>query len=98
MKKNKIQILSYFIFILFIIYLIIGVDSAKKNNDEERYSILKDAIYRSSVQCYAIEGYYPPNIEYLENNYGLVVDHNKYVINYSVFASNIMPEIEVFLK
>lgn len=98
MKKNKIQILSYFIFILFIIYLIIGVDSAKKNNDEERYSILKDAIYRSSVQCYAIEGYYPPNIEYLENNYGIVVDHNKYVINYSVFASNIMPEIEVFLK
>lgn len=98
MKKNKIQILSYFIFIIFIIYLIIGVDSAKKSNDEERYSILKDAIYRSSVQCYAIEGYYPPNIEYLENNYGLVVDHNKYVINYSVFASNIMPEIEVFLK
>lgn len=98
MKKNKIQILSYVIFILFLIYLIVGVDSAKKNNDEERYSILKDAIYRSSVQCYAIEGYYPPNIEYLENNYGLVVDHNKYVINYSVFASNIMPEIEVFLK
>lgn len=98
MKKNKIQILSYVIFILFLIYLIVGVDSAKKNNDEERYSILKDAIYRSSVQCYAIEGYYPPNIEYLENNYGIVVDHNKYVINYSVFASNIMPEIEVFLK
>lgn len=98
MKKNKIRAFSIFIFILFIFYLLIGVNSAKKSNDAERYDLLKDAINRSAVQCYAIEGYYPPNIEYLENNYGLVVDHNKYVINYSVFASNLMPEIEVFLK
>ena len=31
---------------------------------------LKKAIARASVQCYAIEGRYPPSIEYLEEHYG----------------------------
>jgi len=76
----------------------IAVDNAQRKSDEESYNILSDAIIRSAVQCYAIEGFYPPDIEYLENNYGLLVDHNKYFVSYSVFASNIIPEVQVFLK
>ena len=76
----------------------ISVDNAKKKSDEESFNILSEAIIRSAVQCYAIEGFYPPDIEYLENNYGLLVDHDKYVVSYSIFASNIIPEVEVFLK
>lgn len=98
MKKNKFHIFSIIVFTLLISYLLFGVESAKNSTDEEKHLILIDAINRSAVQCYAIEGYYPPNIEYLEKNYGLVVDHDKYIISYSVFASNIMPQIEVFLK
>lgn len=98
MKKNKFKILSVVVIILFIIYLYFAVDSAQKGNDLEKYNILSDAIIRSAVQCYAIEGFYPPDIEYLENNYGLVVNHNKYVVSYNVFASNIMPDVEVFIK
>ena len=98
MKKNKLKILSVVIIILFIVYLYFAVDSAQKKNDLEKYNILSDAIIRSAVQCYAIEGFYPPDVEYLENNYGLIVDHDKYVVSYSVFASNIMPDVEVFIK
>lgn len=70
----------------------------KKKSDAESFKILSDAIIRSAVQCYAIEGFYPPNIEYLEENYGLLVDHDKYFISYSVFASNIIPEVDLFQK
>jgi len=76
----------------------IAVDNAQRKSNEESYNILSDAIIRSAVQCYAIEGFYPPDIGYLENNYGLLVDHNKYFVSYSVFASNIIPEVQVFLK
>lgn len=97
MRKN-----FKFIFVLSIIiliaYMYIAVDSAQRKSDEESCKILSDAIIRSAVQCYAIEGFYPPDIEYLENNYGLLVDHNKYFVSYSVFASNIIPEVQVFLK
>jgi len=97
-KKNKFKILSVVVIILFVLYLYFAVDSAQNKNDLEKHNILSEAIIRSAVQCYAIEGFYPPNVEYLENNYGLVVDHDMYVVSYSVFASNIMPDVEIFIK
>nr|WP_300092804.1 hypothetical protein [Sedimentibacter sp.] len=98
MRKLKLKILSVAVVFLFAAFLYMSVDNAQKGSDNEMYEILTDAITRSAVQCYAIEGFYPPDIEYLEENYGLVVNHDKYVISYNVFASNIMPEIEVFNK
>ncbi|NLL59896.1 MAG: hypothetical protein GX243_03510, partial [Tissierellia bacterium] len=80
------------------VYFYMAVDNAHKKSDEEGHRILSDAIIRSAVQCYAIEGFYPPDIEYLENNYGLLVDHDKYFVSYRVFASNIIPEVDVFIK
>ena len=98
MKKNKLKILTVLLVILFICYFYYSVENVQAAKEEEKFEILTDAIKRSAVQCYAIEGFYPPSIEYLEDKYGLVVDHDKYVISYSIFASNIMPEIEVYLK
>lgn len=98
MIKNQFKILSIILIILFAFYFYYAVDNVQKSEEEKQFEILSDAIKRSAVQCYAFEGFYPPNIEYLEQNYGLIVDHDKYVISYSVFASNIMPEIMVYLK
>ena len=39
---------------------------------------LRKAITRACIQCYAIEGRYPPSVEYLEENYGIQIDHDKY--------------------
>ncbi len=36
-------------------------------------------------------------MEYLEENYGVQIDHDKYNVFYDGFASNIMPEITVIL-
>ncbi|HBC31287.1 MAG TPA: hypothetical protein DC024_08610 [Clostridiales bacterium] len=96
--KNNFKFISVIIIIMLIVYMYVAVDNAKRKSDEENYKILSDAIIRSAVQCYAIEGFYPPDIEYLENNYGLLVDHNKYFVSYNVFASNIIPEVQIFLK
>ena len=56
---------------------------------------LRDGIRRAAVQCYAIEGRYPPSVAYLEDNYGIQIDRNRYNVFYEGFASNIMPEITV---
>lgn len=56
---------------------------------------LKKAIARASVQCYAIEGRYPPGIEYLEENYEVIINRKKYNVFYDGFASNVMPDITV---
>jgi hypothetical protein len=60
--------------------------------------LTRQAVTRTAVECYASEGIYPPSVKYMEENYGLKYDHTKYVIFYDAFASNIMPEIEIYEK
>lgn len=72
-----------------------AVQSVSGKASDEGEQTLKDAIKRASVQCYAIEGRYPPSIAYLEENYGIQIDRDRYYVFYQGFASNIMPEITV---
>ena len=73
--------------------------SALSNLDDGRRSEgrrqLEDAVRRSAVACYAAEGIYPPDLEYLKEHYGVQVDEERYAVFYEVFASNLMPDITV---
>ena len=73
--------------------------SALSNLDDGRRSEgrrqLEDAVRRSAVACYAAEGIYPPDLEYLEEHYGVQVDRERYTVVYEVFASNLMPDVTV---
>ena len=62
---------------------------------EEGRDVLETSIRRAAVACYAAEGIYPPNIAYLEEHYGIQIDHDHYAVFYEVFGSNLMPEIMV---
>lgn len=53
-------------------------------------------IQKAAVQCYALEGAYPPNIYYLADNYQIELDEDNYIYYYCVYGANIMPEIQVF--
>lgn len=59
---------------------------------------IKANIQQAAVQCFAIEGSYPVSLAHLENNYNVVVNRNDYIVAYSCFASNMMPEVEVFAR
>lgn len=59
---------------------------------------VRNAILTSAKQCCAIEGAYPSSLNYLEDNYGLVVNRNDYTITYEVFADNVMPNVVVLAK
>jgi len=92
--KNKI-FLPIIIFISFFLFLVIVTANVSKTSMKESKKNLELAVRRAVVECYAIEGMYPPNIEYLEKNYGLMIDHKNYIVHYEVFASNILPTINI---
>lgn len=98
-KKDYRQILtgiaSVLLFAALIAVLVVGVRFFSGRASEQGADTLRDGIRRASVQCYAIEGRYPPSVEYLEKNYGIQIDRNRYNVFYNGFASNIMPEITV---
>ena len=63
--------------------------------DETRLKEVRDTVLSAVSQCYALEGAYPPDLEYLEENYGLILDRSRYIYHYEIFASNIFPDVKV---
>jgi len=59
---------------------------------------MQQGIDRAIVNCYAIEGAYPPTFEYLENHYGIKIDHDEYVIDYQIFGSNVKPVVQILSR
>ena len=63
--------------------------------DAVRLRQMEQAVRRSAVACYAAEGSYPPDLDHLREHYGLQVNEKRYLVDYTVFAENLMPEITV---
>ena len=80
----------------FLYLFLIGTQGIASKTESEQLNVLNQAIRRATIQCYAIEGRYPPSVEYLEEHYGISIDREKYYVFYDGWASNIMPDITVF--
>ena len=93
------KILPYILFTAFFFavlhFVLAGVSQAGSASDAEGLRIAEESISRAVINCYASEGMYPPNFEYLKKHYGVSVDENKYIVHYEIFAANIMPNITV---
>ena len=66
--------------------------------DGQGAAALRNAVLRSAVQCYAVEGYYPQDLDYLTDHYGLQINHDRYIVTYDVFATNQLPDVQVLQK
>ena len=98
-KKEKSQALGYILSLAAMAAMVALFAAAVLNfsgrTGAREEETLRKAVARASVQCYAIEGRYPPSVEYLEEHYGIQIDRERYNVFYSGFASNIMPDITV---
>ncbi len=77
---------------------VIGLRSNPAADDGYTQQSLKQAVTQAAVLCYSAEGAYPDSIEYLEENYGIVIDHDKYIVHYSYSGGNIPPSVVVTAK
>lgn len=85
-------------FIVVIAVFVMGIAFISDTSGRDRKDILTDAINKDIVHCYAVEGYYPPNLDYIEDHYGLVYDRSKYTIDYNPIGDNIYPDFTVLEK
>ena len=90
--------ISFVLFGVIAAFCIGGMQSAEQKQKEEALRIAEESVMRGAISCYALEGFYPPDYEYLKENYGIRVNEEKYTVFYSVFASNMMPDITVVEK
>ena len=76
---------------------LIGFSSLSAKNDAQKVELTKRAVMRAAVSCYALEGFYPASVGYLEEHYGVTIDRGRLVVHYETFGSNIQPTVEVYL-
>ena len=72
-------------------------DEIGKDSSGKAVSRLSSAMREACATCYALEGRYPPDLAYLEQNYGIIVD-DRMLVSYEAFGENIMPVIKVFRR
>lgn len=88
-------LLPVLIFGFAIVLFLLGLDSVTRTAQTEEAKNLRDSILHSAVQCYALEGFYPEDLSYLEEHYHVSYDHEKYMISYEAVGSNLMPDVRV---
>ena len=72
-----------------------ALSSLDRGRAEEDMRQLEETLRRGCVACYAAEGAYPPDVDYLKEHYGLQIDERRYTVRYMAFAENLMPDITV---
>ena len=77
---------------------LLGLTRLEQERQTQGCEQLEEAIRRAAVACYAAEGFYPPDLDYLCRNYGVIYDGQNYYVHYERIASNWMPEITVLEK
>lgn len=59
---------------------------------------VRESVVTAAMQCAAVEGSYPSSLSHLEEHYGLVINHDDYIINYEWLADNIPPSVTVIAR
>lgn len=78
-----------------LLVLLTAVGNLQRTNAAEGQKQLTQCLNRAVISCYAIEGFYPPNLDYLKQHYGIQVNEERFTVFYDVFGDNLMPDITV---
>ena len=91
--KREIAIVLLMILVLCGVWLL--VTRMGRSSGAAQTDFVTKAVHNAALTCYAVEGAYPTNLEYLRTHYGLAYDQSRYLVRYDSFGSNLMPDISV---
>ena len=74
----------------------IGLGQTEEASRAEGIRLLEEAIVRVAIHSFAVNGYFPADIDYIVDYYGVFIDTTRFVVHYDAFAPNILPNIRVF--
>lgn len=91
-------LLSVILFLLLLFLLLSLISSWSKSSLDEQQDNLERVLIQSAVHSYAVNGFYPENLEQLLKQYGITYDASRFFIDYTAEGQNMMPEISVIRK
>ena len=96
--RRLIYLLPVLAFVVLFVLFLRGIGSVSESTLAKQQESLETALERSISQCYAVEGCYPPSLEYLKQHYGLLYDEDNFFVDYEYYGSNLLPEVTVLRR
>ena len=95
MRIDATSFLLILIFVALILAFVLLINNITNKNNGRELQIVRDAVKNAALTCYAVEGMYPDDLEYLREHYNLSYNEERYHVFYEPLASNLMPSIKV---
>lgn len=95
MKAAHRGLLPLLLTLLFPLLFFLAVVHMEQRVSRETLDMAEKGIRRAALQCYALEGAYPQNVDDLKERYGVSVDEKRFRVDYIYIGSNLMPDITV---
>ena len=80
---------------LVLVLAVILVGRISNSQQAAESELVRQSIKDAAINCYAVEGAYPDDLEYLRENYMLAYNEDRYFVTYESFSSNHIPDIYV---
>jgi len=86
------------IFAAILVLFLYGISYVSSSTGDRQEASLINAMERNIVHCYALEGFYPPSLSYMEEHYGLTYDQTMFIVDYQPIGTNIYPDFTIIRK
>lgn len=93
--RRRLAAVWVIVAIIAVVLIIPAAVSARKEETQESVRSITETVQERALQCYVIEGAYPSSLSYLEENYGLTLNQEDYLVVYKPVAENLPPEVRV---
>ena len=93
--RIPLRLISALLPFLIAALFVVSIRSFGTYTADKQLESLENALHRDIIQCYAIEGIYPPSLTYLEEHYGLTYDETRFFIDYHQVAGNLYPDVTI---
>ena len=91
-RKDIVKIVLIAAVLVLAVVLTGRISNSQQSAESE---IVRQSIKDAAINCYAVEGAYPDDLEYLRENYMLAYNEDRYFVTYNAFSSNHIPDIYV---
>jgi len=99
MQKSGISVLPAILSVVLLfaiaVVFVFAAGGYRENRRSREVDDIQTAVMHTLVQCYALEGSYPPDLDYLKEHYGLILDRTRYIFHYDIIGANVMPVVHV---
>ena len=101
-QKKRISLaflrIPYLLFPVILIVFLLALSSIQDSALQKQQESLETALERDITHCYAVEGYYPPSLSYIEEHYGPTYEKDLFFVDYQPVGSPIRPNVAIVAR